>query len=253
MGDILSAGKQVLRNQLGTANCSSRFPTGVVRDERRAHIFFLLDRSGSMHSIADDVIGGFNAFVKEQQDGSADTAGLDMTLVQFDTQDPREVLFAGRDISDVPLLCTSTFCPRGMTPLFDAIGNIIAMAEEAEASNQQMIIVTFSDGEENASREYSKSSVFERIRDKEKKGWTFVFLGANQDSYAQGGRLGFGKANIQNFAFDGKGTQTAWQAVRTATTSMRLKLQRKDDAGLMLQRKDFFEGTKVAEDDFKSR
>merc|ERR1719408_255473 len=56
---------------------------------KRAHIYFLLDRSGSMQCIADDVIGGFNSFVREQQLESTDSAGLDMTLVQFDSKDPQ--------------------------------------------------------------------------------------------------------------------------------------------------------------------
>ena len=45
------------------------------------HIFFLLDRSGSMASTASDVIGGFNSFLNTQQ---ADGADALMTLIQFD-------------------------------------------------------------------------------------------------------------------------------------------------------------------------
>jgi len=221
---------------------------------KRAHIYFLLDRSGSMQSIADDVIGGFNAFVKEQQRESSDSAGLDMTMVQFDSKNPQEVLYSARDIGDVPLLCTDTFRPRAATPLFDAIGSIISMAEEAEvpqSDKKQIVIVTFSDGMENSSREHSKESVFSRIETKQKEGWTFVFLGANQDSYAEGGRLGYAKANIQNFAFDSKGTQTAWGAVSGATQVMRRTCGKKD--GGVYSNEDFFDGVKSAEADYESR
>merc|ERR1712087_1043519 len=69
-----------------------------------AHIYFLLDRSGSMQAIADDVIKGFNAFVKEQQVNCNDSAGLDMTLVQFDSKNAHEICFAALGIDDVPLL-----------------------------------------------------------------------------------------------------------------------------------------------------
>ncbi len=57
----------------------------------RTHISIILDRTGSMQSIRDDVIGGFNSFLAEQQEASG-TASL--TLVQFDSQDPFEVLYA---------------------------------------------------------------------------------------------------------------------------------------------------------------
>ncbi len=53
------------------------------------HITVILDRTGSMQSIRDDVIGGFNAFLQEQQ---ALPGKATLTLVQFDSQDPYEVL-----------------------------------------------------------------------------------------------------------------------------------------------------------------
>merc|ERR1719265_2523461 len=67
--------------------------------------------------------------------------------------------------------------------------------------------------------------ILARIEAKQKEGWTFVFLGANQDSYAEGGQLGYNKANIQNFAFDGKGTKKAWEAVSMGCFGMRQKMQ----------------------------
>ena len=53
------------------------------------HIYFLLDRSGSMSSIADDVIGGFNSFLAAQR---VEGPGAVMTFVQFDSRDPHKVL-----------------------------------------------------------------------------------------------------------------------------------------------------------------
>merc|ERR1719408_1224233 len=137
-------------------------------------------------------------------------------MVQFDSQNPQEVLFSGRDISEVPLLNAETFQPRAQTPLFDAIGGVLNMAEEAQRKHEtdtQIVVVTFTDGQENASKEHSKKCILSRIDAKQKEGWTFVFLGANQDSYAEGGQLGHKKANIQNFAYDGRGAQKAWEAM----------------------------------------
>merc|ERR1712146_397638 len=130
----------------------------------------------------------------------------------------------------------------------------ITMAEEAETSignEEQIVIVTFSDGHENSSREHSRKSLFSRIEAKQKEGWTFVFLGANQDSYAQGGQLGYSKANIQNFAYDGKGTQKAWEAMGAATRGMRVKLFRRECG--VYRNDDFFDGVKSAEADYNSR
>merc|ERR1712139_297365 len=94
----------------------------------------------------------------------------------------------------------------------------ISLAEEPKADTEEkkVVLVVFSDGMENSSREHSRTSVFSRIEAKKKEGWTFVFMGANQDSYATGGGLAVGHANIQNFKFDGRGAQAAWGAVSGA-------------------------------------
>jgi hypothetical protein len=225
-----------------------------VKKAENVHIYFLLDRSGSMSSIASDVIGGFNAFVKEQQLASSDESSLTMTLVQFDSQDPHEVIFSGREISMVPLLSKSSFQPRSMTPLYDALGRTIRLAESAQLVGERVVVVTFSDGLENASKEHTQKSVFDQITSKRGLGWTFVFLGANQDSYAEGGGLGFSSTNTQNFAFDGQGTKAACSEVSRATKSMRHKLMQESHSNRRVyDSEDFFEGVKGAEADYSSR
>lgn len=215
-----------------------------------AHIYFVLDRSGSMASIAGDVVGGFNAFVTEQR---ALPGRLRMTLLQFDSQDPHEVVFAGRDIMEVPLLGPDDFRPRSATPLFDALGHAIELAEEQASARpeERVVLVTFSDGAENASRRHTRSAVFDRIAAKQREGWAFVFLGANQDSYAAGGGLGFGAKNTQNFAFDSAGTRVAFQAVSEATKSMRSSLSSGQRASY--DSEDYFGGKKAAEQDYEAR
>ena len=77
---------------------------------RKLHIYFLLDRSGSMESMADDVVGGFNGFLATQQ---ADGHDAVLTLVQFDSQDPHEVLVDAVPIAEVRPLDPARFQPRG--------------------------------------------------------------------------------------------------------------------------------------------
>jgi hypothetical protein len=83
------------------------------------HISVILDRTGSMQTIRDDTIGGFNAFLEDQkkQPGQAT-----LTLVQFDSEDPYEVIHDFKPIADIPPLTRETFVPRASTPLLDAMG-----------------------------------------------------------------------------------------------------------------------------------
>ena len=84
-------------------------------------IIVVLDRSGSMHHIKADTIGGFNQFLNEQkkQKGKAE-----MSLVLFDDQ--YEVVFERLDIQTIVELNDETFVPRGTTALLDAIGKTIS-------------------------------------------------------------------------------------------------------------------------------
>ena len=71
------------------------------------------------------MVGGFNAFLAQQQ---ADGHDAVMTLVQFDSQDPHEVLFDATPLAQVRPLERARFQPRGGTPLYDAMGHLIADA-----------------------------------------------------------------------------------------------------------------------------
>ena len=101
-------------------------------------VVVVLDRSGSMDSIASDVVGGFNSFVAEQ---AADGADALMTLIQFDSGDAHEVLASAAPITEIARLTSTTFVPRGGTPLYDAMGHAIADATiRAEAGEPEVLI-----------------------------------------------------------------------------------------------------------------
>lgn len=217
------------------------------------HIYFLLDRSGSMESLASDVVGGFNSFLKTQQ---ADGPDALLTLVQFDSEDPHEILTDAAPIRDASRLAASQFRPRGATPLYDAIGRLIADATirgeklaGTEAPAEEILFVTFTDGLENQSVEYTRKQVFDLVKKREEAGWTFVFLGTNQDSYAEGGAIGYSAGNTQNFAADAQGTHSAYASLAVATSRRRQSMR----SAQRYDKQDFFEGDKEAERDLEDR
>ena len=211
------------------------------------HIYFVLDRSGSMQSIAADVVGGFNSFLAAQR---ADGADAVLTLIQFDSQDSHEVLCDGMPIAEVPELTAHTFIPRGGTPLYDAMGHAIAdaaiRAEQRSAQGlpaEEILFVTFTDGEENQSVEYTRDKIFQLIKKREDDGWSFAYLGANQDAYAEGGKIGYAAASTQNFAATPAGAAAALSSLSSAVVRRRQKMR----TGQAYDRQDLFEGDKGGE------
>src|SRR4029453_1481230 len=88
-----------------------------MTDPTYTDITMVLDRSGSMQSIKDDTIGGFDAFISEQR---RLPGRCTVSLVQFDNV--YEEVYTGCDLADVPSL---TLVPRGSTAMLDAIGRAV--------------------------------------------------------------------------------------------------------------------------------
>lgn len=218
-----------------------------------SHLYVLLDRSGSMTSMAADVVGGFNRLLADQQ-AAGDDARL--TLVQFDSGDPQEVLVDAKRIDRVRPLRPADFQPRGGTPLLDATGRLIARASErvdrrrrAGKRLEAIVVVTITDGEENQSREHTRDGIRRLVESKQAQGWTFVFLGAGLDAYAEARSIGVDPRSTQAWAPDGRGARAAMAAVSQSMLDRRAHLR----AGAPVCPADFFEGTKAAEADRDER
>jgi uncharacterized protein YegL len=177
-------------------------------------ITIVLDRSGSMASVKDDTIGGFNQFVADQK--QVPGTGK-ITLVQFDDQ--YESVYRSVPLASAPSLTPATFVPRGSTALLDAIGRTIdetgarfsATAEPDRPGKVVFVILT--DGMENASRTFTLAKINEMIalqRDVYK--WQFIFLGANQDAIATAAAMQIPAAQALTYAATGKGMKQAFAA-----------------------------------------
>ena len=171
-----------------------------------ADIWFLLDRSGSMSSIAEYVVSGFDGFFASQR---AEAGDATVTVVQFDGEDPHDVIVDARPIAKVPSI-GDRFEPRGMTPLYDAIALLLDRAERHGGDDDDQLVVILTDGDENASDEWTHKRLFRRIAKLRDRGWTFVFLGANQDSYAVGDRMAMPAGNVSNFRPDEMGVSATY-------------------------------------------
>ena len=189
------------------------------------HISVVLDRSGSMASISDDVVGGFNTFLAEQR---KQEGGGRVTLVQFDGQDPFEILIDGEDLDAGTDLDPARYIPRGNTPLYDAVGRMIAkidaeIVERADAGKpiEDQVVVIVTDGYENASREFSGKMISELIEARKLRTWAFVFLGADDATFKEGEAMGVSSANTAQWDATGEGTAAMFSRVSQATSSYR--------------------------------
>jgi len=181
----------------------------------------ILDRSGSMESCLEATIAGFNQFLRTQQRDAKGGRAL-MSLTQFD--DCFEVNFVGEAIENVPKLDTRSYVPRGSTALHDAIGRTIRETEawvREHGWKDRVLILIITDGQENASEEYDLRAVRALIKRKERAGWNFAYMGANQDSFAVGGAMGVRAGFTHNYAATPAGVIGTFAALADTTSRYR--------------------------------
>ncbi|HVY87884.1 MAG TPA: vWA domain-containing protein [Hyphomonadaceae bacterium] len=143
------------------------------------HSYILLDRTGSMEPRWTEALSSVNAYAKELAtlDGGP-RVDAEITLAAFDAQDGMQfdVLRDDVDARRWRKVTSDEVSPRGMTPLYDAIGRMVSLAEKDRP--EKAVIVIMTDGEENSSTEMTKKSVKAALDRVRAKGWEVVFLGA---------------------------------------------------------------------------
>jgi hypothetical protein len=231
---------------------------------KKTEILVITDRSGSMASIAADVIGGFNQFMEDQK---TEPGEVRVTHAQFDSEqystlaphsytpppptsgtplsvripmptvkpavmpklDPGYmVIYQGVPLSEVPPLTAMTFRPRGGTALYDAIGRTLneqGARIKAEGWADLVVVCIITDGGENCSTEFNQEQIKNMVAHAEEAGWKFVFLAANQDAFESAQGIGSQGLYSQNFQASAAGTLEAY-----ASTSATLKAFRKGEA-----------------------
>ena len=198
----------------------------------KTHVVVILDRSGSMGPIAAATVEKFNEYKGSLTDRD-DAGAITLSVAKFD--DRYDLPYENEKVEDVPDFveykasfnlglteseeARNEFRPRGMTALLDAIGKTMGEGRELP-DNERGLCVIITDGLENASNSWDNKKVGELIRKLEDEhGWTFVYLGANQDSFATASQFGFRDAhNTLNWEASNQGIALAAGATMSATT-----------------------------------
>lgn len=178
----------------------------------RIELVMILDKSGSMHGLEADTIGGFNAMIEKEK-----KLGIDVRVTTVLFNDKMDRLYEHRAIQSVRPLTERTYETGGTTALLDAVGDTILRMEQSGAADRQgtkVIVVIITDGMENASTEFTKAKVKELISDRqEKAGWDFIYLGANIDAAEEADAIGVRKANAVTYKNTSSGVRANYDAV----------------------------------------
>ena len=159
--------------------------------ENFIHVCFVVDKSGSMYSSKNDVIGGFKKVIDEQK--AMQSGQCSVSLFTFNGAVREDYL--GRDVHEINGL--DDYEPGGMTAMNDGIGTAIDRVgewlrdmPESERPEQNLIVI-MTDGEENSSHKYTLARVKEMIKHQtDKYSWRFMYIGTDITTTKDADELG---------------------------------------------------------------
>lgn len=196
-----------------------------TNDPTKQQIFNLivLDKSGSMSTIADAAIAGFNETVgtiRVAQKQYADTQCHFVSLLPF-CGCSMEYVYDTTPINQVKNLTARDYQPCCSTPLYDAMGRGIndLLKKTKDMKNASVIVTIITDGYENASSEYNGPAIkalVDRMRDQ--YGWNFAYIGTNQDVESVSVNLSI--HNTMYFEDTNTGMTEAWERERKSRRRM---------------------------------
>ncbi len=186
-------------------------------------LVFILDRSGSMHGLEADTIGGFNAMLEQQKQAEGEAL---VSTVLFSSDST--VIHDRVPVEKVNPLTEREYRVGGCTALLDAIGgaihhigNVHKYAREEDRPEKTLFVIT-TDGMENASRRYTAERVREMIeRQKAKYDWEFLFLGANIDAVETARQFGIGEDRAVTYQCDKEGTALNYEVISETVCNFR--------------------------------
>lgn len=156
-----------------------------LQDKTKVYDLIVLDMSGSMGSIYESVIDGFNTLLDGLKLANAKYAGTQehyLTLCVFNSMATGFVYF-NTPIDSVPPLTRKMYTPGGLTPLYDAVGMSMAhLMDITDTMSKYSVLVTIiTDGMENDSRFFTRSLLSSIIGMQTANGWSFSYYGISEE------------------------------------------------------------------------
>jgi Mg-chelatase subunit ChlD len=200
-----------------------------------------------MQAIREDALGGVNSYIQTAKQDRALYESR-FSLITFnsesvDTIRKEEIMETVKPIGSEEYRCA------GWTPLYDAIGRGIGILDEATEGKTgvRAVLVIMTDGQENASREFSHEKISTLIKARQEQGWLVTFLGEGLDVAKQGTSLGAYTSSVADYA-GGAGLRAAGKvlaasSVRYATAAGNIR-RAQAKAALTPEERDALKGKK---------
>lgn len=194
--------------------------------KNKIHYVLILDSSGSMQDLKKEVITSFNEQVEMIMKLSKSKKGTQIKLTLCVFNDVVDFKFVNQSIDNVRKLTEEDYIPDSMTALYDAIGASFVKINELVNSKDQVFFAIFTDGLENASKNYTAEDISFKIGESEKKGWQIQFFCRYEERSHYKTKLNLNDKYVIGLSMDAEGLSVMDRQVRFCMMDM---LDDKDD------------------------
>lgn len=183
-------------------------------------LYAILDNSGSMHSMQQATIDGFNKFIAEQR--ANDSTDVEVTTTLFSGREELRELYRNCPITHVRVLTAADYTADGSsTALNDAIVRVLGgfQLENDPAVAHVVFIVT--DGVDNCSlaTKAGAAQVLDAL--KRRGNWTVVYTNSHPDSWQEAKTYGITQGSHFNYTATPTGVFNNYAAVSAGLSSFR--------------------------------
>lgn len=210
---------------------------------QRIYNLIILDASGSMRAIYKEALTGVNetiAQIKQAQEEYPDMRQY-LTLVSFSSGERYlNPIFTTTPIVKVGEIRERMYPLLACTALYDAMGTCISELREQITPEDRVLVTVITDGYENASKIWSGTKLKSMIEELRQMGWTFTYIGADQDVEEVAGKMGI--RNTLRFKADGKSTMDMFEKLGAGRKAYNSKMWRKVSENMtsLCEEEDFF-------------
>lgn len=172
----------------------------------------ILDASGSMESIYNQALSGVNETIQTIRIGQKEHPEFQqiLTLASFNSgKNYLNVKYSAKPIDEVKEITREDYIACGCTALYDAMGEMISELKRKVTLEDRVLVTVITDGYENASIHWNGPQIKSLVEELRHEGWTFTYIGANQDVEAVAGSMGI--RNTLSFDTTDEGTKEMFQ------------------------------------------
>jgi len=196
----------------------------IMKTERIFNLI-ILDASGSMESIYNQALSGVNETIQSIKKAQEEHAELQqhLTLASFNSgANYLNIKYSETPINETKELSKKDYSPCGCTALYDAMGEMISSLRRKSTPQDRFLVTIITDGYENASEHWNSLQVKSLVEELRKSGWTFTYIGANQDVEAVADSVGI--KNTLAFDQTDEGTQKMFDHELSARSNFYYKV-----------------------------